>query len=226
MTAHPGTTTVHPRKRANTAMETPQTPQTPQPPPVSVSTIRYWAAAKAAAGKEQEPCRARTLAEALEQAHARPSPRKRTMTPVPDTSVHPIRLLGVRDTPLRLDEVYAAVGDAAAGGTALFVGTVRDHDGGRPVTTLEYSAHPDAESGLRRVAEKVAADFPVRALAAVHRTGRLAVGDIALIAAVSCPHRAEAFAACGRLVEELKHDVPIWKHQIFADGDEEWVGAC
>lgn len=132
----------------------------------------------------------------------------------------------MRDTPLRLDEVYAAVGDAAAGGTALFVGTVRGHDGGRPVTTLEYSAHPDAESGLRRVAEKVAADFPVRALAAVHRTGRLAVGDIALIAAVSCPHRAEAFAACGRLVEDLKHDVPIWKHQIFADGDEEWVGAC
>ncbi|MEU6614291.1 molybdenum cofactor biosynthesis protein MoaE [Streptomyces parvus] len=137
-----------------------------------------------------------------------------------------IRLLDVRDSPLSLDEVYAAVGDDAAGGTAVFVGTVRDHDNGRPVTYLDYSAHPGAGAELRRVAEKVAADFPVRALAAVHRTGRLAVGEIAVVAAVSCAHRAEAFAACERLVEDLKHEVPVWKHQIFADGDEEWVGAC
>ncbi|MGQ4726442.1 molybdenum cofactor biosynthesis protein MoaE [Streptomyces sp. Ju416(a)] len=154
-----------------------------------------------------------------------------TMTHAPDTSDappggDPIRLLDVRDSPLSLDEVYAAVGDDAAGGIALFVGTVRDHDGGRPVTLLDYTAHPGAAAELRRVAEKVAADFPVRALAAVHRTGRLAVGEIAVVAAVSCAHRAEAFAACERLVEDLKHEVPVWKHQIFADGDEEWVGAC
>ncbi|MEU2234873.1 molybdenum cofactor biosynthesis protein MoaE [Streptomyces vietnamensis] len=142
------------------------------------------------------------------------------------THPDPLRLLAVRDTPLSLDEVYAAVGDDAAGGTALFVGTVRDHDGGKPVTSLAYSAHPGAEAELRRVAEKVAADFPVRALAAVHRTGLLAVGEIAVVAAVSCPHRAEAFAACRRLVDDLKHQVPIWKHQLFADGAEEWVGAC
>ncbi|MFF3843179.1 molybdenum cofactor biosynthesis protein MoaE [Streptomyces sp. NPDC001930] len=148
------------------------------------------------------------------------------MTHLPDASDDPIRLLAVRDTPLSLDEVYAAVGDDAAGGTALFVGTVRDHDGGRPVVSLAYSAHPGAEAELRRVAEKVAADFPVRAVAAVHRTGHLAVGDVAVVAAVSCPHRAEAFAACARLVEDLKHEVPIWKRQIFVDGDEEWVGAC
>ncbi|MFD4318249.1 molybdenum cofactor biosynthesis protein MoaE [Streptomyces sp. NPDC058548] len=148
------------------------------------------------------------------------------MTHLPDASDDPMRLLAVRDTPLSLDEVYAAVGDDAAGGTALFVGTVRDHDGGRPVASLAYSAHPGAEAELRRVAEKVAADFPVRAVAAVHRTGHLAVGDVAVIAAVSCPHRAEAFAACARLVDDLKHEVPIWKRQIFVDGDEEWVGAC
>ncbi|MFB7588611.1 molybdenum cofactor biosynthesis protein MoaE [Streptomyces sp. NPDC056169] len=148
------------------------------------------------------------------------------MTYPPGTADDPIRLLAVRDTPLSLDEVYAAVGDAAAGGTALFVGTVRDHDGGKAVTRLDYSAHPDAGDVLRRVAERTAAAFPVRALAAVHRTGPLAVGDIAVIAAVSCPHRAEAFAACARLVEDLKHEVPIWKHQVFADGTEEWVGAC
>ncbi|AJF68280.1 molybdenum cofactor biosynthesis protein MoaE [Streptomyces vietnamensis] len=142
------------------------------------------------------------------------------------THPDPLRLLAVRDTPLSLDEVYAAVGDAAAGGTALFVSTVRDHDAGKPVTSLAYSAHPGAEAELRRVAEQVAADFPVRALAAVHRTGLLAVGEIAVVAAVSCAHRAEAFAACRRLVDDLKHQVPIWKHQLFADGAEEWVGAC
>ncbi|MEU4106999.1 molybdenum cofactor biosynthesis protein MoaE [Streptomyces sp. NPDC048208] len=138
----------------------------------------------------------------------------------------PIRLLALRDTPLSLDEVYAAVGDDAAGGTALFVGTVRDHDGGKSVSSLEYSAHPTAEQELRRVAEEVAAEFPVRALAAVHRTGLLAIGDVAVITAVSCPHRAEAFAACRKLIDTLKHEVPVWKRQIFTDGATEWVGAC
>ncbi|OMI40059.1 putative molybdopterin biosynthesis protein E [Streptomyces sparsogenes DSM 40356] len=137
----------------------------------------------------------------------------------------PIRLLAIRDTPLSVDEVFGAVGDASAGGTALFVGTVRDHDGGADVGALGYSAHPTAEAELRRVAEKVAADFPVRALAAVHRVGDLAVGDLAVVVAVSCPHRAEAFEACRRLIDDLKSEVPIWKHQTFTDGTEEWVGA-
>lgn len=138
----------------------------------------------------------------------------------------PIRLLALRETPLSLDEVHAAVGDTHAGGTALFVGTVRDHDGGRNVTALEYSAHPSAEQELRRVAEKVVADFPVVALAAVHRVGRLEVTDTAVIVAVSCAHRGEAFEACRRLIDDLKHTVPIWKHQHFADGSEEWVASC
>lgn len=138
----------------------------------------------------------------------------------------PIRLLAVRDSPLSLDEVFRAVGEDAAGGTALFVGTVRNHDGGADVTALGYSCHPSAEEELRRVAEKVAADFPVRALAAVHRVGALGVGDPAVIVAVSCPHRGEAFEACRRLIDDLKHEVPIWKHQTFSDGTDEWVGAC
>ncbi|UNO40032.1 molybdenum cofactor biosynthesis protein MoaE [Streptomyces sp. MST-110588] len=137
---------------------------------------------------------------------------------------NPIRLLAIRDTPLSVDEVFAAVGDAAAGGTALFAGTVRSHDGGADVAGLGYSAHPTAGAELRRVAEKVAADFPVRALAAVHRVGDLAIGDLAVVVAVSCPHRAEAFAACRRLIDDLKSEVPIWKHQRFSDGTEEWVG--
>ncbi|MFE2044627.1 molybdenum cofactor biosynthesis protein MoaE [Streptomyces sp. NPDC059477] len=141
-------------------------------------------------------------------------------------AAEPVKLIGVRETPLSLDEVFAAVGDAAAGGIALFVGTVRNHDGGAGVDALGYSCHPSAESEMRRVAETVAAEYPVRALAAVHRVGDLAVGDLAVIVAVSCPHRAEAFDACRMLIDTLKHEVPIWKHQSFSDGTEEWVGAC
>ncbi|NUW35169.1 molybdenum cofactor biosynthesis protein MoaE [Nonomuraea sp. SMC257] len=137
-----------------------------------------------------------------------------------------IRLLGIRDTSLSVEEVLAAVGDHAAGGTTLFVGTVREQDHGKPVTRLSYSAHPTAEAELRRVAEKVAADFPVTALAAVHRVGDLELGDIAVIVAVATPHRGEAFAASRRLIDDLKAEVPIWKHQVFADGSAEWVGAC
>lgn len=138
----------------------------------------------------------------------------------------PIRLLAIRDTALSVDEILRCVGDDAAGGTALFVGTVRNHDGGADVDGLGYSCHPSAEAELRRVAEKVVADFPVRALAAVHRVGDLTVGDLAVVVAVACPHRAEAFEACRKLVDDLKHEVPIWKHQTFSDGTEEWVGAC
>ncbi|MEO3805707.1 molybdenum cofactor biosynthesis protein MoaE [Nonomuraea sp. B1E8] len=136
-----------------------------------------------------------------------------------------IRLLGIRETPLSVDEVLAAVGDHAAGGTTIFVGTVREQDQGKQVTRLSYSAHPSAEAELRQVAEKVAADFPVTALAAVHRVGDLALGDTAVIVAVAAPHRDEAFKASRRLIDELKAHVPIWKHQSFADGEAEWVGA-
>jgi molybdopterin synthase catalytic subunit len=136
-----------------------------------------------------------------------------------------IRLLGIRDTSLSVDEVLAAVADHAAGGTAFFVGTVREQDHGKPVTKLSYSAHPSAEAELRQVAEKVAADFPVTAIAAVHRVGDLELGDAAVIVAVAAPHRDEAFRAARRLIDDLKAEVPIWKHQVFADGETEWVGA-
>jgi molybdopterin synthase catalytic subunit len=137
-----------------------------------------------------------------------------------------IRLIGIRDNPLSVDEVLRAVGDPGAGGMALFVGTVRDEDHDRVVTRLSYSAHPSAEQELRSVMEKVAADFPVKALAAVHRVGDLEIGDLAVVVAAACPHRGEAFEACRRLIDDLKAHVPIWKHQLFADGDTEWVGAC
>jgi len=135
-----------------------------------------------------------------------------------------LRLLEVREEPLSVDEVFAAVSDPGAGGVALFVGTVRDHDGDRGVVSLGYSAHPGVLAELRTVAEEVVAAHPVRALAAVHRIGDLAVGDLAVVVGVACPHRGDAFAACRMLIDELKSRVPIWKHQVFDDGNQEWVG--
>jgi molybdopterin synthase catalytic subunit len=135
-----------------------------------------------------------------------------------------LRLLAIRAEPLSVDEVWAAVRDDAAGGTALFVGTVRDHDSGKAVTRLGYTAHPTAEQRMREVAESVAGRWPVTAVAAVHRVGDLALGDVAVVVAVSCPHRGEAFEAARALIDELKETVPIWKQQVFADGTQEWVG--
>jgi molybdopterin synthase catalytic subunit len=135
-----------------------------------------------------------------------------------------VRLLDVRDTPLSVDEVFVAVSDPAAGGVALFVGTVRSEDGGREVTALGYSAHPSVADELRVVAEEVAAAYPVLALAAVHRVGELAVGDLAVVVGASCPHRGQAFDACRELIDRLKSRVPIWKHQTFTGGEQEWVG--
>jgi len=136
-----------------------------------------------------------------------------------------IRLAEIREEPLSVEEVRAAVSDPGAGGIALFAGTVRDQDGGQGVVRLSYSAHPTATAELRRVAEKVAAEFGVLALAAVHRVGDLDVGDLAVVVAVSCPHRGEAFEACRMLIDTLKHEVPIWKRQWFRDGASEWVGS-
>jgi molybdopterin synthase catalytic subunit len=132
----------------------------------------------------------------------------------------------LRDGPLSVDEVRGAVMDPRAGGIALFAGAVRNHDHGRDVVRLSYSAHPSAEGELRRVCEKVGAEFEVCAVAAVHRVGELAVGDLAVVVAVSCPHRAEAFAACRVLIDELKRSVPVWKHQMFAGGESEWVNGA
>ena len=137
-----------------------------------------------------------------------------------------VRLIAVRESELSVDEVRAAVAAPGAGGIALFAGAVRDSDHDRYVSGLSYSAHPSAENELRRVAEVIAEKFKAIGVAAVHRVGDLAVGDLAVVAAVSCAHRAEAFDACRALIDELKATVPIWKHQRFADGDSEWVGGA
>ena len=135
-----------------------------------------------------------------------------------------VRLLALRDTPIDVAEVLAAVDDPRAGGVVSFHGVVRDSDGGRGVTELEYVAHPDAVQALRAVAERIAADLPVQGLAAVHRTGLLQVVDVAVVVAASAAHRSEAFEAARRLIDDLKAQVPVWKRQVFTDGDQEWVG--
>jgi molybdopterin synthase catalytic subunit len=117
------------------------------------------------------------------------------------------------------------VADKAAGAVVSFAGVVRDHDGGRGVTELEYVGHPSAQDVLVGLAAEFAARPELRAVAVSHRIGMLGIGDVALACAVSAAHRGEAFAACAELVDEVKRRLPIWKRQVFADGEEEWV-AC
>ncbi len=132
----------------------------------------------------------------------------------------------VSEVPIDIAACEQAVQTAASGAVVAFSGEVRDHDGGRTVTRLEYEGHPSAERVLAEVAAEIAAGAEVHAVAVAHRVGVLTVGDIALVAAVSAAHRQAAFAACARLVEEVKARLPVWKHQVFADGTDEWVGSA
>ena len=130
----------------------------------------------------------------------------------------------VQDAPLSVDEVMAAVRHDRAGAVALFVGQVRDHDGGRGVVALDYSAHPSADSVAATIAARYAALPGIERIALAHRVGALVVGDLAIVAAVSSAHRGAAFQTCADLVEDVKAHLPIWKHQQFEDGTQEWVG--
>lgn len=133
------------------------------------------------------------------------------------------RLSRVTIEPLNVEAHEAAVDHPAAGARVVFRGIVRDHDHGRAVTKLEYEAHPSAEQVLADVLAEFAAEESVLAVAASHRIGALEIGDVALVAAVSCAHRREAFDVCARLVDEIKSRLPIWKRQVFDDGSDEWV---
>lgn len=137
-----------------------------------------------------------------------------------------VALAEVRQSATAAEECAAAVADAAAGGVVTFSGVVRDHDAGRSVTTIEYVAHPGAADVVAQVAADVAARTGIEAVAVVHRVGTLAVGEVALAAAVAAAHRAEAFAACAELVDEIKLRLPVWKRQVFADGGHEWTGSA
>ena len=144
--------------------------------------------------------------------------------PTPQTGDR-VRLVDLREEPLEVGEVIDALGDEAAGGLVLFVGRVRDHDGGKGVHGLDYTAHPSAREKLAEVCRQVASEYDVHGVAAVHRVGTLSVGDLAVVVATTSAHRGTSFEASRALIDTLKAEVPIWKHQRFADGTEEWVGS-
>ena len=141
--------------------------------------------------------------------------------------------------PISVDQAIAAVESETAGAVVSFSGVVRNHDGGKPVDRLSYSAHPTASKVLDDLVAKLVAEQaeagtdgadgagrtpPVRIWVA-HRVGPLEIGDPALVCAVSAAHRGQAFAVCSELVDRVKAQVPIWKEQFFSDGTVEWVGA-
>jgi molybdopterin synthase catalytic subunit len=128
----------------------------------------------------------------------------------------------VLSNPLDAARLAAAVDDQHAGAVVTFTGVVRDHDHGRAVTGIEYVGHPSAQQIIADVAAELAGREGVHAIAVEHRVGTLAVGDLAMVAAVSASHRAEAFRTCSDLVDSIKQRLPIWKHQQFADGTAEW----
>ena len=137
-----------------------------------------------------------------------------------------VRHAGVGEAPIDARAMAAAVADAAAGATITFSGDVRDHDHGRQVASLTYEGHPSAGRVLAEVAAEIAAEHEIVAIAVAHRVGPIPIGEAALVAAVSAAHRGEAFDACRALVDRVKERLPVWKHQVFADGSDEWVNCA
>ncbi|MGV1037795.1 MAG: molybdenum cofactor biosynthesis protein MoaE [Candidatus Nanopelagicales bacterium] len=117
-----------------------------------------------------------------------------------------------------------AVATAESGATASFLGVVRNHDSGDSIATLEYQAHPTAGDVLDQLAVQTAARPGIHRVAVSHRVDALLdIGDVAIVCAVSAAHRAEAFEACSDLVENIKHQLPVWKLQTRTDGSQDWV---
>ena len=158
---------------------------------------------------------------ALEPGHARGERVRDTSRPAPPA--RRVVLAEVTDRPLDVAAHEAAVAGPTSGAVVTFAGVVRDHDGGRPVRGIEYVGHPGAAGVLAAVVAEVTARSEVDAVAVSHRIGELAVGEAALVVTVAGAHRQEAFAAAALLVDEVKHRLPVWKRQVFADGTDEWV---
>ena len=133
-------------------------------------------------------------------------------------------LVRISAGPIPVDEALAFVGDPGAGGTCLFVGTVRDRSDAGDVTGLHYEAWEElATRRLGEIAEEMLARWPIRRVAILHRIGELAIGEASVVVACSAPHRAEAFDACRHGIERLKEDVPIWKKEALVSGEAQWV---
>ncbi len=142
------------------------------------------------------------------------------------TQALPTPIIRITRDPLDGDAIRAlerAVTTDGAGGVVTFTGVVRDNARGKRVRALEYDAYPEmAESELARIADAVRQRWPECGVALVHRIGRMEIGECSVAVVVACPHRAEAFEACRYAIDTLKATVPIWKKELYEDG-EEWV---
>ncbi|MFL5961780.1 MAG: molybdenum cofactor biosynthesis protein [Gaiellaceae bacterium] len=128
------------------------------------------------------------------------------------------------DEPLSLDRVVDEVRDEQAGAIATFTGTTRLQSRGRTVTHLDYEAYEGmAERVMAEIAEGLQARYELSAVAIHHRVGRVGIGETSVVIAVSAPHRQDALAACKDAIDELKERVPLWKKEVYSDG-EEWIG--
>ncbi len=127
--------------------------------------------------------------------------------------------------PLRIEEVYSLVDTPSNGAIVIMSGTVRDQTAGKTVTYLEYQAYqPMALEVFSQIAKEVQRRWiEVNTLAIHHRIGRLAIGEISVLVAVGSPHRADAFAACNYIIDDLKHNAPIWKKEFWLDGSSDWT---
>ena len=136
----------------------------------------------------------------------------------------PVIVCRITDQEISLDETRAAVAHPGAGGICIFHGVVRDNADGKSVSRLDYEAHESlASKEMQRVLEGVIAEHPQARIAAVHRVGSLAIGDVAVCVAASAPHRDEAIAACRKSIDRIKETVPLWKKEWGADGEASWV---
>ena len=133
------------------------------------------------------------------------------------------RKVALSETPLSIDEQYEFLRDDSVGGICLFIGTIRNKNLDKQVERLEMEAYPPmAVKQIERLCDQAEQQWKINKAVVVHRTGKLAIGDIAVIIGVASVHRPEAFAACKWLIDELKKEVPIWKNEFYEDGSS-WL---
>jgi molybdopterin synthase catalytic subunit len=132
----------------------------------------------------------------------------------------------VTDAPVHIQELSKLVANPHSGAVVTFCGDVRDHDGGKEVASLLYEIHPSAPEQIKLITESVMGRFEIEKVAVAHRYGDIAIGETAFAVAVSAAHRQAAFDACAAIVDEVKAKLPIWKHQKFTDGSDEWVNCA
>ena len=132
----------------------------------------------------------------------------------------------VTDAPVHIQELSKLVANPHSGAVVTFCGDVRDHDGGKEVASLLYEIHPSAPEQIKVITQSIVGRFEIEKVAVAHRYGDIAIGETAFAVAVSAAHRQAAFDACAAIVDEVKAKLPIWKHQKFTDGSDEWVNCA